>query len=347
MSPRDNETSKPGPLRAALVAQADDAPRLAAALRACPHFELTAQAGMDQADALPDIPWHDDQRVMIVQGSVDAVLLGADPRTGAELGGTALAHGVHVWRLPPMARSFAEAVETVRHLRDAPLVYRVASRWEHIGDAVTETLGHADGFVPLFSEIRVNAPGPSTRSWRASLADAPGGVLAADAYGCLEALVALRGLPERVFGATGRYRRHAGEALRETEDVATAILRYENGGLACLRAAWDALPAEQLTLHHGSDVSVWWDERKVGLRDLAGEALDESPLPTDFLEADIARFADSIRSAENRAKSQRTAYERHLAVTALLEAVYLSARTGQPESPEKFYSLQGWPEQER
>ncbi len=43
-------------------------------------------------------------------------------------------------------------------------------------------------------------------------------------------------------------------------------------------------------------------------------------------------------------ETERVALERHLAVTALLEALYLSARTGQPETPRKFYEVQKWPE---
>jgi hypothetical protein len=58
---------------------------------------------------------------------------------------------------------------------------------------------------------------------------------------------------------------------------------------------------------------------------------------------ELERFVAAVREPDSAA-SQEVTLERHMAVSALLQATYLSARTGQPESPLKLYEVQGWPE---
>ena len=64
MTDTDNETpTSDSRLRVGMIADADEMPLLADALRACRAFELRAQAGMPQTVAAPDVQWYDDTRV--------------------------------------------------------------------------------------------------------------------------------------------------------------------------------------------------------------------------------------------------------------------------------------------
>jgi predicted dehydrogenase len=329
--------------RVALVAEAAEAAAYADALRACRTLDLCAQAGMPQAAALPKVQWFDDTRVLIAQGEIDAVVIATSPRAGVNLGDVAAAHGVHVWRPPPLARNFAEALEIRRRLQTIDVVYRVASWWEHVGADIRWALRTtAAGFEPIFSELDLSTIGPPLNSWRSSQVDAAGGVLACDGYAPLEALTAIRGLPESVAGAVGKCRRRPSEAPRETEDVAEAILRYEGDGIARLRASWDLPPFEQTTLHHGSEASVRYSESSVAVLDANGSVRDERPLPRDFLAAELARFAAQISNYDPTAPRE-VDVDRHLKVSAILEATYLSARTEHPESPRRLFEVQKWP----
>ncbi|MBU0618285.1 MAG: hypothetical protein KKI02_11245 [Planctomycetes bacterium] len=347
MSQTDNETPiAAAPLRVGLIADADEASRYAEALRQCASLELCVCAGMSQK-AVPDgAEWFDDTRVLIAQGGVNALIIGSSPRVGVSVGEMALERGVPVWRPPPLGRNFAEAVEVARRLQTTDVVYRTASWWEHIEAELSWALGVEPTCKPVFSEVHVNAPGPPLQSWRSSLANAGGGVLACDAYATLENLVAVRGLPESVVAVIGKCRRRPSEPPRETEDVANAILRYEDGGVASVRAAWDIAPTNQITLHHGSRSSVRYDETTVRVLGADGTALEERPLPPGFLAAEMARLAAEI-IGEKPPEAARARIERHLAVSALLETVYLSSRTGHPEIPRRLFEVQKWPEPER
>ena len=343
MSETDNEaTTADAPLRVGLLADADAAPRYAEAVRQCPALRLSVCTGMPQ-DAAPDgADWLDDTRVLIAQGGIDALIIESSPRVGVSVGEMALERNVPVWRPPPLGRNFAEAVEVTRRLQNTNVVYRVSSWWEHVATELNWALGVEPTCNPVFSEVHVNAPGPPLQSWRSSLANASGGVLACDAYAALEALVAVRGLPESVVAVIGKCRRRAAEPPRETEDVADAILRYEDGGLASVRAAWDIAPAGQTTLHHGRELSVRCDDTTVAVLGSDGAVREQRALPPGFLAAEMARLATEITD-RTRSEAAAARIERHLAISALLETIYLSARTGHPESPRRLFEVQRWP----
>ncbi len=305
-------------------------------------LRVSAIAGIPASATPPDATRYEDTRVLIAQSGVTALLLAGSPREGVELAALAINAGLHLWRLGSLGRNFAEATETISRARAGGRVYRVASTWEPQRDRVRALLGRSEGMRPIYSDLQVAASGPPLASWRSSLVDAGGGVLAQDAYSQLESLVALRGLPESVSAATTRCRRREGEAPRETEDIATAVLRFETG-VAVIRATWDIPPWETCTTHHAPEGTICLRRASAVRCGLDGAVQEEAVLPADLLATEMARFVRELRGLV-APEEREAAQERHLAVSALLEAVYLSARNGQPESPRHRYEVQKWPE---
>ncbi len=335
----NNEQKVPGPIQVGLIASGPRLPPLAAAIEACVLLQPVGQAGMPASAAVPGLPRFDDPRLLLAHPELQAVVLAVSTRADLELAGMAAQRGLHVWRLPPLARSFAEACEVVARSRQLPTIYRVASWWEYVADHVWHELHWPPDFVPVFSDLRAGAPGPGPDAWQSRLTDAAGGVLPDAAYHLLEALVAVRGIPDSAVGLVGRLGKSPVGVNRETEDVAVAILRFPAEGIAVLQAAWDRPPFERRLVHHGPAAIATLTDDEVRLTDASGADLDHRPLPGDFLTSELLRFAESIcGQARDRAAAPM---DRHLAVSALLEAIYLSARTNHPESPRKFYQLQG------
>jgi predicted dehydrogenase len=306
------------------------------------ELELRAQAGMKQHEAGSSATWFGDTRVLIANAPVQAVLLASTTRGDGELAELAAQRGLHVWRLPPIGTRFADAAETRTRAARHGSILRVASWWEYAARNVWEEFPWPAGFRPDFSEVRVSAAGPASGSWRAAYAESAGGALVDAGYGMLEALVAVRGLPESVSAATAHRPGARPGAARETEDIAIAVLRYPGGGRAIIRSAWDIAPLEQLTLHHSDTATVALTDQQISLVNADGTTAHVRPLPGDFLTDELQRFVELVRlDARDRVAAT---LDRHLAVAALAEAIYLSARTNQPESPHKFYELQGLPE---
>ena len=341
MTETDNKNPASNILRVGLIADADEAPRYASVIEQCPHFALIAQGGMPQQAALPGAEWYDDSRVLVAQSDIDTVILAVSPKQGAYLAEIAAAEGVHVWREPPLGRNLAEATEVARRLANVHVVYRVASWWEHAGPHIRGVLEQLDDFAALHSEIVVRAPGPTLNSWRSSLTTAAGGVLACDGYTALEGLIALRGLPETVVAATGKCRRRKGEAPRETENVLSAIYRYDNGGLATIHATWDIAPSQFVSSHHGAQLSIRYTPDAIDVLGADGEATVHEDLSLHFLGREMESLAAAIRG-EIPAQPSEAAARRHLMVSGLLEATYLSAHTQQPEQPGRLFGTQGW-----
>jgi len=339
MADANQETAPPAVLRTGLIAPASETARLVEAIAATPGLELVAQSGVPQPDAVAGAEWFDDRRVLLARSGVSVAVFGSSSRIGFELAQTAIAAGIHVWRRPPLGRTFGEAVEAAQHARGALSVYRVASHWEHERAAVRDCLRAAGDARPLISEAFVAAAGPPLASWRSGEAEAGGGVLLQDAYAALEQLVAVRGMPETVWAAVERCRRRANEPPRETEDVALVILRYANGS-ALLRATWDVHAPGVLIRHHGPTWTTTQSDATLRAETPDGAAPAGLTATSDVLRAELEAFVRLVRGQEPR-EENLAAIGRHLAVSAVLEAAYLSARTGQPESPRRLYAVHG------
>jgi predicted dehydrogenase len=346
MSQTSNQPAADAPIRVGLITSAECVEPYPAAIASCPDLRIVAASGMPQSAAPAEATWFDDTRALIAQSGVDAVLLATSPRAGIELGNVATAHALHVWRTPPIARSFAEATDAVQRARSAGVVYRVQSWWEHAAEEVRAALKLRESQRSLYTTITVRADGPPLQSWRSSLVDAGGGVLVTDAYPLLEALVAVRGLPDSLYAAIGKCRRAGGLAPRETEDVAFALLRYEGGGLVSLAANWDLQPFQWVCEHHSPEATVRIETGRVSIFAADHTLLHCQDLRTGSLTTELQRFAQAIRDRAAREAAAGTP-ERHIAVMALIETIYLAARTGQPEAPRKLYEVSKWPEPRR
>ena len=329
------------PLRVGVIADIASGAELRAYFDQSPHWELAAAAGSPDNTWPEGVNYYDDRRVMLAQSALDAVVVADSTKVGIELGDMAVRHGLPIWRKPPLGRSFSEACEQVRLIRDAKPAYCVASHWRRQQPMLETCLATVEDFKPQFSELRIAVGGPSVQTWRAGKGDAGGGVAILDAYEAIELLVALRGIPDNISAATGRFRRHPNEAQRETEDVATGIFRYDCGGFAALNLTWDLKPALNITRHHSATQTLEIAGERAKMLDFDGKTLESAPLSTDILGEELDLFATTIRGQAD-VDWRGTLLDRHLAVSAVIEALYLSAQTWQPELPRRLYEVQGW-----
>jgi predicted dehydrogenase len=310
-------------------------------------MELIAAAGLAPLSDFSGALSYDDRRALIFQSGIEALVLGVSTRKAVELTQLAIERGVHVWRMPPAARSFAETAEwCANRLDDAaerPAVERVASWWDHVADAAPAAANHP---APAYTEIDVRAPAPPPRSWREDREAAGGGVVIGDAYHAIETLVALRGLPDSLTAALLRRRRHDDQPPAETEDCCVATLRYRGGSIASLRAVMGPPPfrATYTQIDHDT-VTITPLPPIVAIND--EEADDEARTGAsedDFVRMDLRRFAADVRAARDGAAAwierEAAVRARHRLTHAVIEAIYLAARTGQPESPAKLIEVE-------
>lgn len=383
MSIRPESASPP---RVALLASGSEAAEFAALVTRSGSFELVAQAGMAKTEAAADIEWHNDARALLAQAEIDAVIVAGSHAEGVAAIQIAAECAKHAWRWGPIGRDLAEGLDGAARMQAAKRVLWPASWVRHVRPLLTETFV-TTARRATYATLDITAPGPSYESWRASARSAAGGVLAQDGFFWLEALIALRGLPEYAQGATRRDQRAPAAPPRETEDIACAMLR-DSGGLTSIRARWaDAAPIAELVIHAPADGAAndAQPPATARLTGVAAETPDEATpgrvtLPGMNQDAwildDLRAFAAAVRDhgvaervAERAAHSEAVlarrvpglapkrdlapptgaasdadaALDLSLATTALLETIYLSARTMSSEQPRKLYEAQRCP----
>ncbi len=181
----------------------------------------------------------------------------------------------------------------------------------------------------MFTALGQIATGDEPEGWRGDSLRAGGGVLLNGAYAQVDLLVTLLGLPESVY-AVCSFARAPGETLNyDTEDTALVLMRWGSDCSAMLVARRGVIPgAWQITLVGTNDTLVWPaadssddDEAGMGAHSAAGIARQ--------IRSAAGICETVVRRPDLRARD-------HLATLAVIEAAYLSAKTGAPEVPARL-----------
>lgn len=282
----------------------------------------------------------DDYRSLIVEtahAGLDVLFVAIEPYQSVEFVKMAAAHGIGVFHKAPFARNFREAQQIVSQFEDGRCPLVVARSWlSHPALAGLDQLGELVGHVYAATAHVETVDTPA--GWRGGSAQAGGGVLLNGAYENLDMLIHLLG-PARsvharctVAAVAGAPRKH------DTEDVAIVSLDLGSQRVACLTAVRGATEPHETIVLYGT-------EGTVEIRDNRMTLIPEDSGPDDCFatESDspavhaIRAFSTALLADTQQPPS--TGGE-HLHTMAAIEAVYLSARTGAPESPDRFAASQ-------
>ena len=325
-----------------------------AALRASPAVRVVGVSDRDpsvaeQAVRGTDIPHYGDNRSLLAETRPAAVYLAVPPPAAADLVELCAQRGVHLWKEMPLGRNLDEAVALVRLMEKAKLKFAVGTQrrfavgyrraWQLRRRLGPVFLGRAHYLFNWGSKL----------GWRGDRASSGGGALLELGYHPIDLLTWLLGLPEEVYGHNVRERRadSAGEAggppvpIYDTDDSAAAILQYRGGCMASVVTTRRSGPvSEELTLH-SLNGSLTANSESCLLRDPDGAVLDQAgddggPLGTFVRQAEA--FARAVAGDE---KLYECSARENLLTQAAIEAIYLSGRTCQPESPSRLLKTTG------
>ena len=285
---------------------------------------------------------YSDNRRLLAETRPAIAYLAVPPMAAPDLIELCAERGVHVWRELPLARDLAEAVAAVRRMERAGLKFAVGTQRRFAaGYRRAWELRHRLGRVFLSRAHYLFNWGPNL-NWRGDRASSGGGALLELAYHPIDLLVWMLGFPEEVYGLTVKNQRpespgRGGQGqpvpIYDTEDSAAAILRFADGCMATVVTTRRSGPvSEELSLH-GRDGSLTANLESCLLRDPDGSVLEQE-------EANGGPQAVFVRQAEAFARSvagDASFYEcsarENLLTQAVIDAIYLSDRTCQPESP--------------
>jgi myo-inositol 2-dehydrogenase / D-chiro-inositol 1-dehydrogenase len=284
------------------------------------------------------IATYNDFRSLIVGQTLDALFVALPPHQRPRYLALAAERKLPVWMLPPPARSLEELAEVVRRFDEAACPIVLARSWGHESSLRADSeLVQRAGPVYLASG-QVSTYWSGELDWRGDRQSAGGGVLLDRGYGLLDTALQVLGMPAKVFAALGRGPLPA-RSPYDTEDTAALTALYPGGGVLSLTASRVCGP-ETWSLHlHGATGSLEIGRERVVTRDRAGGAvIAEEARPAQPLLQEVDEFLSRLQSSP---RTLRSKLSEHLSTMAVVQAAYLSARTGQPESPQALLDMQG------
>ncbi len=287
-------------------------------------------------DLHPDIATFDDFRSLIVARPLDALFIAVPPFVRSNYLKLAAERDLPVWILPPAARRVSEATQILAMFDTACPV--VVSRSWGIDPAMQATSPGVDAMGRMFlARGNVMTCWSEDFDWRGDAKRAGGGVLLDRGYGVVDTIVSAMGLPSTVYAAMAGTSRPGGLYPYDTEDTAGLICQYGDGGMAVVSTCWTAGPERWYLVFNGTEGSIRFEETRMEAYDRAGEpTLPEQRRADNALMPSIENFLSQLHTNPQKIEGR---LQTHLPTVATLEAAYLSAKTGEQESPERILDV--------
>jgi len=297
---------------------------------------FAAENGCEVADSYEEVCRHP---------AIDYVDVCTLPNFRLEAVDAAVASGKHVQVQKPMATNLETARRMIETAARANILLGVVS--QHRFDESSRFLKSAiaagrmgvplqfDAYVKWYRSAEYYAR-PVKGSWSAE----GGGALINQAIHQVDLLRWFGGAVSEVFGFW-----QLGAAHRiESEDVLTAVLRFESGATGTIQAStafWPGYP-ERIEIHGtkgtaivtGDRLTAWEVQDDTGepapvARDVASGASDPMAISLDPFERQFLDFADAIRTGRPPLVGGEEGYQ----ALQLVDAIYRSCRTGNGVRP--------------
>jgi predicted dehydrogenase len=288
--------------------------------------------------------FYDDYRQLIIQHQIDCLLVAAPMHSCDEYVRMAMKKKFNVLKLAPAARDFEEAAELVRLAEDEQIQFAVAnpSRFARHFAAMHQAVQENKLEQVFLLTVFYNA-GPGERpGWQTDPKLAGGGVLLHDCYRIVDQVVLNFGLPQQVYSLNTNQAQDKQQRLYLTEDTTALTMKFSDtfvGSFIASRRPGAGPKAEFLRVY-GKDKILSVSETKLVLSDGQGQVAEELKYDADpkACMTDLLKdFGQSVISPDKNklASSGRE----NLKNMAVIEAAYLSARTGFPEEPGRILQM--------
>lgn len=294
-----------------------------------------------------ECPAFTDFRQLIIKAEADLLFFGAPVHQSAEFVRLGIQEHCHILQMCPPALNFEQLAG----------FYRLAKKEQvHFHTTVCRRFGSAFGSVRQFLAESRDDDNPwhlisavchvpigelePERRWLYDPQTAGGGVVLQSCYDMVDQLLLCFGMPQRVYGLTMSQAPDRQQRMSLTEDTAVIAMQFTDTLIAQLCASRTLGPARRHLRVHGKQKHLTATDDEVVICDNAGILLRQESYPDD-------RRPSQKRMLENIAlgllqPDTHVIYPAHgfdLSTFAVIEAAYLSSRTGMAEEPARILSL--------
>jgi len=333
------------PLRGVVIGLDGFGRRALEAIAASGSVELVGVADRDHSAAEHaaspfNTAFYSDFRSCLAETKPTLVCLDVSPKAAGELIPACAKRGIHVWKSVPLARNLEDAVSMVRTMSDASLELTVGTS-RRFDDCYRRAWGMRRRIgTPFLARAHYLFNWGPKLGWRGDKESAGGGALLELGYHPVDLLVWMLGLPEEAYGFSASITTPPDDVLQQavydTDDTAAAILRFQNGCMASVVTTRRSGPVSEAICLHGRGGSMEVSPDNCLIRDPDGNFIDRTETSSLPLEASVKQLEAFVEAIETRAPTYPCSGWENLLTMAVMEAIYLSDRTGQPESPAKL-----------
>lgn len=336
-------------LKTAVLGLGENGLHLLEAVKAVDFLEIQAVADKDPSVAEKiggawKCAFYDDYRQLIIQHQLDCLLVAAPMHSCDEYVRMAMKKKFNVLKLAPAARNFEEAAGFVRLAEEERIQFAVANpnRFARRFAALRQAILAGKIEQAFLLSVFCNVAGGERPGWQTDPKLAGGGVLLQDCYRVIDQVVLNFGMPQQVYCLATNQAQDKQQRLYLTEDTAIVTMRFSDmfvGSFIASRRPGAGPKAELLQLY-GKEKILTAGETKLTLSDGLGQVAEELQYEEDPLACTTELLKDFGRSVLSPDKNKLASSGReNLKNMAVIEAAYLSVRTGFPEDPAKILQM--------
>jgi predicted dehydrogenase len=343
------------PLKIAVLGLNDTGRMLLDAARGLDYFKIAAAADSDsnlaqQTGKEYDCAFYDDYRRLIIQNQLDCLVVAAPIYSCVEHLRTAVKKKINILKVPPLARNFGEAAELVKLAQNEGVVLAVANT-SRFAQSALAARGHflqnpGDKPFFIFAAGTPLSAQTSQTTWRNDPVLAGGGALLYECWEIIDQIVWNFGLPQQVYCVCGSTAGDKQQRLYRAEDSAIVTMRFSDvlsGNLLAGRAseAWSHNgEAKKCLIAQGQGTLAKCDDKTFEVADSQGQLIKTDSFKDDAavrMKSVLENFGSHILWPEKNPLVSPPAD--NLNNMAVIEAAYLSARTGMPEEPARILKI--------
>jgi predicted dehydrogenase len=336
-----------GKLKTAVLGLDDKGRFLLEATSQIDYFEIAAVADEDASLAESTAykykcASYDDYRQLIMQNQFDCLLVAAGIHSCDEYIKMAMKKKTNVLKLAPPARNFQEAAEFVRLAEDENIKFAIANprRFARSFLAFREFLqqGRIEQIFLITAFCTVGNEHIGT--WQTDPKLAGGGVLLHNCYQIIDQIVWSLATPQQVYSLNTNTAGDRQQRSYLTEDTTVVTMKFTDTFFGNLIASKVFGPEQEILKVYGKDKILTVSNARFIISDGPGQTNEESEYDDDELiwyTTLLKNFALSILLPDKN-KLCSSARE-NLNDMAIIEASYLSARTGMPEEPGRILKM--------
>jgi predicted dehydrogenase len=351
------------PLKIAVLGLDDTGRLLLEATKGLDCFSVAAVADSDinlaqQVAKSWNCAAYDDYRQLIIANQLDCLFVAAPLHSCAEYLKMALKKKFNILKLPPLARNFSEALELTKLAQNETICLAIANPGRFASSAVAmkkfilENPAEQVFFILAAADKRPTTDLPPNSparqgeqaKWHNDPLLAGGGAILYDCWEIIDQIVWNFGIPQQVYCAASSTVPDKQQRLYVTEDTAIVTMKFSDTLSGCLLAGRAAgspgeEPRQWLTAH-SQDKLLKFNDKLFEVIGSQGQRLRRDEFDDNGLvkmKKVLENFGSNLLWPDKNTLVSTA--DDNLKNMAVIEAAYLSARTGMPEEPGRILKI--------